>query len=292
MAKGKKTISLTASIEEALGYGPEIASLQEEMESWRDALEDKLSHTDKYQAVSEAADTLENSELESRCDDLITKLNELAEGSPFVAGCPEHVVGRKCRRCKWDGVAKKPYGAKKIVEAHEPPEKVVRDWGADKGETYLVFGLIRSGNMTESYEIREGARPTLIEEMKKRFATACATAKEENLRLETPVIPSRIEDVAEVLPLKTFEGICNRKVSWTELQAYKGKSLSRSDRLGNATSAIRAAVEAVREAIEAAVKGGAADEEDDRVSVVKDALDEVESGLDEVESVEFPGMYG
>lgn len=38
----------------------EVESLLEEMESWRDNMEDRLSHTQKYEEVSDCCDTLES----------------------------------------------------------------------------------------------------------------------------------------------------------------------------------------------------------------------------------------
>jgi hypothetical protein len=302
MAKGKKVVSVECTIEDALGYGPEISSLQEEMASWRDSMEEKLSHTEKYERVSEAADALENAELESRCDDLIDALRALSEGSPFVAGCPEHVVGRKCARCKWDGVAKKPHGHKQTIERFDPPKEETSTWsswpGGGKGEvkttrTEIVFGVIRHGNGSFStYSIEKtSATEERIAEQRANFERAAALAEKENARLDTPYIPPRIEDRAEVFPIAALEDILDRKVSYSELEAYKGKSLSRADRLGNATGAIRTAVEAVRAALDALPEGAVA-EDDDRIDDVREKLDEVESALDEVEAVEFPGMYG
>lgn len=56
-----KTEPRSCSVEDALSnaFG-EIESLHEEMESWKDGLEEKLSHTPKYEQVSEACDVLEN----------------------------------------------------------------------------------------------------------------------------------------------------------------------------------------------------------------------------------------
>ena len=41
----------------------ELESLKEEMESWRDNIEEKFSQTQKYEEVSEAAETLGNIDL-------------------------------------------------------------------------------------------------------------------------------------------------------------------------------------------------------------------------------------
>lgn len=305
MAKGKKSSAVEVTIEDALGYGPEIAALAEEMGEWRDNLEEKLSHTDKYERVSEAADTLENADVESLCDTLVEALRALSEGSPAVAGCPEHVVGTRCTRCKWDGVAKKPHGYKRTITRFDPPKEDTRTWQScftpgkevKTTRTEIIFGTISFGSGWTTYSVDKAkATPEALEEMRTKFEKDVVETEKENARLDTPYIPPRIEDKPEVLPIAALEDILDRKVSYTELAAYKGKSLSRADRLGNATGAIRAAVEAVREAIDAERAKVDADEEnpeeDERLENVKDALDEIEQALDEVEGVEFPGMYG
>lgn len=52
-----RKISVVDAVSEAWS---EIESLAEEMQTWRDNMEEKLSHTDKYGRVSECAETLES----------------------------------------------------------------------------------------------------------------------------------------------------------------------------------------------------------------------------------------
>lgn len=52
-----REVSVVDAVSEAFC---ELQSLGEEMRSWADAMEEKLSHNDKYERVSEAADALEN----------------------------------------------------------------------------------------------------------------------------------------------------------------------------------------------------------------------------------------
>jgi DNA repair exonuclease SbcCD ATPase subunit len=63
-----KTASLVDAISDAYS---EISSLAEEMESWRDGLEEKLSHTSKYDQVSEAYDLLSQHADEPDCDNTL-----------------------------------------------------------------------------------------------------------------------------------------------------------------------------------------------------------------------------
>lgn len=60
MAK-RKIVKIEATIPEAFENARgEVDCLMEEMNEWRDNMEEKLSHTDKYEQVSECADALEN----------------------------------------------------------------------------------------------------------------------------------------------------------------------------------------------------------------------------------------
>jgi hypothetical protein len=52
-----RTVSLADAVSEAFS---EISSLAEEMREWADNMEEKFSATQKYETVSETADTLEN----------------------------------------------------------------------------------------------------------------------------------------------------------------------------------------------------------------------------------------
>lgn len=59
----KKLITTTreTSIEDAVQEAmSEVESLRDEMSEWRDNMEEKLSHTEKYERVSECADNLDN----------------------------------------------------------------------------------------------------------------------------------------------------------------------------------------------------------------------------------------
>lgn len=59
--KSYKTIQVKTTIESAIDEAfSEFESLCEEMTEWRDNMEEKLSQTEKYQQVSDAADLLEN----------------------------------------------------------------------------------------------------------------------------------------------------------------------------------------------------------------------------------------
>jgi hypothetical protein len=237
MAK-HKTVTVKTTIEAALRDGAsEIASLTEEMGSWRDGMEEKLSSTSKYDQVSDAADTLEGADIESLVDALCDALSEAQTGRKATAGCPEHVIGTPCPVCKWAGVA-------------------------------------------------------------------------------APKIPSRRFEVTAVSPLFEDRDVLSESFATTEIQAYKGKSLSRATRCEEACGLIRQACDLVASALddvesaldtaEEGTKDGAApltdeereaaeterEEQRDRVSTLRDAVTEITDALDEIEGVEFPGMYG
>lgn len=289
MAKGKH-VKIETTVEDALSAaGSDVNDLKDEMESWRDSLEDKFSSTEKYERVSEAADGLENADLESRCEELVTALQELSEGSPFVAGCPEHVVGTPCplvKKCDWKGkMHKRSDWGKQTVQRFDPPKK----WHDDE----LYFGNV--GN--EYWCFKKSASAQTRAEVKTAFEAAAKKAEEENLRIDTPFVVARIADVPETFPVARLEALCEAKVSYVEFQPYKGKGLSRADRLGNAITALQAAIEVLRQKLEEktgsaepAVEGDGPD--DERIGEVSTAIDEIENAIGELEGVEFPGMYG
>lgn len=62
-----RKVGIAEGVSEAYG---EIQSLAEEMRGWADNMEEKLSHTEKYERVSECADTLEQYTDEPDMDDL------------------------------------------------------------------------------------------------------------------------------------------------------------------------------------------------------------------------------
>lgn len=82
---GGKWEKLETSVEGALHDGAgEIVSLAEEMGSWRGGMEEKLSHTEKYERVSEACDALEGSEMESNVEALCDLMDKLSQKGNMV----------------------------------------------------------------------------------------------------------------------------------------------------------------------------------------------------------------
>lgn len=63
MKRQPKFTIAKATIAEAITYAfSDVQQLADEMRSWADNMEEKLSHTEKYDRVSECADTLEGCE--------------------------------------------------------------------------------------------------------------------------------------------------------------------------------------------------------------------------------------
>jgi hypothetical protein len=300
MAKGKY-IECKTTVADALSDAMSIVTdLQSEMSDWRDSLEDKFSSTEKYERVSEAADSLENCEMESRVERLTELLEELGEGKDAEPGCPEHVVGEKCplvKKCKWDGVAKKPYGEKQKILRFDPPKTHTGEWhvgSVKKTLTDTYFGSI--GN--QSWCVREPSTDALRAEARADFEREAAAVEEANARLDRLEILPRIATIAEVLPIEGLEDLVTRDCVYSEFRAYK--HTSRADRLSNAVGAATAAIDVVRAALEEyeakkkpkKPRGEVGDPEDDRIDDVETAISEVEEAIGELEGVEFPGMYG
>ena len=76
MAKGRKIVTSQQSVEHAISAAySDVSDLASEMREWADNLEEKFSGTEKYERVTEAADTLEQCE-EPSIDECTQKLLE------------------------------------------------------------------------------------------------------------------------------------------------------------------------------------------------------------------------
>jgi len=100
-----KLQTIKSTIRDSLESGAQaVDDLKDEMESWRDNMDGaNMSHLPKFDEVSECADSLGNADLTSKVEELVSLLEVACEGKGMVPGCPEHVLGKKCKRCRWDG---------------------------------------------------------------------------------------------------------------------------------------------------------------------------------------------
>lgn len=297
MAKGKYIECKTTVADALSDAGSIVTELQGEMDEWRSSLEDKFSSTEKYQMVSDAADSLENCEMESKCEHLTELLEELGEGKAAEPGCDEHVIGRACyqlKRCKWEGVAGKPWGQKQQITRHDPPITRTAEWEVGRKKKMLTdtyFGSI--GN--QYWTVREPSTDAKRAEVLAAFLVAEKEAIEYNAGLDRPLIAQRIPPIAEVFPIEGLEDLAGHSCVYREFRAYK--HTSRADRLGNATVAANAAIEVLNLVLEGYQDRGDPDDSGDdtvdaRVHDVKEAIREVEEAISELEGVEFPGMFG
>lgn len=126
-----------------------VDELMQEMTDWRDNLSNaNMEHLPKYDEVSEAAQLLEDADLERRAEAVNTALQELSEGRDFVAGCPEHVEGQKCKRCGWDGVLARLIETPPLTEySLESPKS---DFSGD-----IVVATISNGYSSELWTMKE-----------------------------------------------------------------------------------------------------------------------------------------
>lgn len=86
MAKKTRTRTLQTSVAAAIPDAlSEIESLRDEMQEWADNMEEKLSHTEKYERVREAADALESA---------VTDV-DVPEFADQTISCVEMLPGRK-----------------------------------------------------------------------------------------------------------------------------------------------------------------------------------------------------
>jgi predicted nucleic acid-binding Zn-ribbon protein len=106
-----------------------------------------------------------------------------------------------------------------------------------------------------------------------------------------------MEDVGENLSVND--------VQYVEFVAYKGRSLSRADRMGNAVTAAYAGIDAYTNALDAREGGSKPTDPDlsaeleeelekreEKFDAVRDAVEAIRNAIEEAEGVEFPGMYG
>jgi hypothetical protein len=281
MGRRGKYITLTATALEALDNGrSEVEQLTEEMTEWRENLESNdMSHLPKYDEVSETAETLEISGLDEAARELETALEAAARGKPGKPGCPPHVAGRPCKRCRWSGKIKPPAKAPRLTIYKDPyydafGNQVVallrHPWGSDAlyhaGEYGSVSAAQRAAEADYERELREALR-------------------------DGGEIPQRIPDEPAVPPHPELGALAEHQVKWSEFRKYgkRAMNLSRADRLSNAVSAMHAAVEYLTEELSALLE---TDPDDERVQEALEATEQVASAVEEVEGVDFPGMFG
>lgn len=271
--------------------GSSIEELRDEITEWRDNLSSgNMEHLPKYEEVSECADTLESAEAEAVLSKLVDALTDASEGAPFKAGCPPHVFGKPCKRCKWHG---RPGSARTIppLTIHDPPR---RQAGWRPGDVRLLCAEYRDGCSTGiwSLDYKAGEELPSPEQLQALIASEHEQARRHwwaeaekidrsNERALTP--PDRIPDSPEVPPNAELQALLAKELSWKEFRKYGRKSLSRADRLGNALTPLRLALEELG----AAVEGNDAD----WAQEIGDLIDEASSALEEIEGVDFPGMF-
>lgn len=302
MARKSKTVEQTVSILDAASQcANEVQQLAEEMREWESNMSERLSHTDKYSQVEEAANELENADLENALSSLEEAM-EAVGGSPAVAGCPEHEIGKPCTVCGWNGKVPTA-GPQPRLEIFNPPTKTeyqgrpitvvaqvsyqvagipaVRMWVQEWG-----FSRIQGTGRVETGTVAD-ARQFLIKR----------TARWSELHAGKG-IPKRREGTPEISPIEGLEDLDKVKVTFYE---EGGKRLSRATRLANALAAGNAAIEELQERLREYQEKHKDDpvtdddeEADKRAELVDEldsAVDEFSSSLSNLDGVEFPGMY-
>jgi hypothetical protein len=275
MAKGKY-IACKSTVLDALD-GSAFEELRDEMVEWRDNLEGTgLESTDKFQAVSECADTLESAEVEEKARQVAEAIEEALEGKPFKAGCPPHVEGQKCKRCKWDG--------KRKQNRKSTPKLQLFDEPLESGFGDTIWAQVVDGNCYHTYEVSKHSKADAHQKATENFNLL---KKEHDEWDALHAIPAQMPDEPEFEPCQVVvEHIEDKEIQWSEFRKYgkQAMNLSRSDRAGNASAGLRAAIDAIHEALEE-------HKDDERVATILEYTDELGDALEEVEGVEFPGMY-
>lgn len=301
MARKHKVVTVETDLAGALAAGSDVEELKDEMESWRDNMADRFSSTEKYDRVDEAANALADLDADRKVDDLVDALGLAADGKAEVPGCPQHVPGRKCRRCRWNGKEKTRGRVRKIVR-HDPPlvEESMTETtlnGSDKGKvrTYRI----------EIYATVDGSErySSLVGHTRATTERRLAAIERENEWNAILVVPERLPAEPGVPSIPEFAGIMEVAVSYS---SFRKSRMSRADRAGLAAAALGAAVEvvkgrclSVKEVLEARLLADMsaptvrADRDAlRRVGEIEDLADEVEQVCTELADVDFPGMYG
>lgn len=297
MAK-HKTVQIEKTIGEMLNdAASELNALREEMESWRDGMEDKLSATQKFEDVSSAADELsETDALEDIASRIEENLTLLAEGRAVVISCDVHTIGLYCAQCGWNGVGQPD------TRAHVTIEKALRPLGSDRG--LLVIGRI--GRTVGTYFCipnPEHKRESNDHGDVKIFADqaearmALVRTQDQLAAKYPPIAPKLRAAVTALAPLEGADKRLAGKIVFTAAQAYKGKHLSRATRCSAAVGEARTALEALTAWLDEqdGGDGGEAQElSEEHQSIIDDIrndISEYEGVIDSCEGVDFPGMY-
>lgn len=296
MAK-HKTVQIEKTIGEMLNDSAiELNALREEMESWRDGMEDKLSATDKFELVSTAADELsETDALEDIASRIEENMTLLAEGREEVKPCVSHVIGTPCLVCGWDGVGVADKRAAVRIDTR------LHGLGSDLG-LLLVGQLVSSGtcfcipNPSRKRERNDQAGIKIFDsEAEARMALV---RTHDQLTAKYPPIAPKLR--AAVTALAPLEGADKRlagKIVFTAAQAYKGKHLSRATRCSAAVGEARRALETLTAWLDEqdGGDGGEAQElSEEHQSIIDDIRNDIsgyEGVIDSCEGVDFPGMY-
>lgn len=293
MAKKGKTITDSISVTDAMQEGvSELQDLANEMSEWRDNLEEKLSHTEKFERVSECADVLESasSAAESTAQELDAVLTRAACSVIPREGCPKHVAKTPCARCGWDG---------------EPTPGVP----LDSPELLSLKAVVFAAGEEPGYFGRVGNAWYHSEE---RFIEARNEADAIYNRRTSPTLPK--EKPARLAEDRLFEeDVLLKTFPVQRFVPYAGRSKSRADRRNEATDLLLAAAATIieqvddwesardteREARDGGIEPQLTDAEEraeedlrQRVEEIRAYADDLTQHAEEASDADFPGMYG
>lgn len=297
MAK-HKTVQVQMTIGEMLESGAsDLSNLREEMESWRDGMEEKLSATQKYEDVSAAAEALSGTDgLEDTASNIADQLTLLAEGREEVKPCSVHQMGSACDVCGWNGVGQLNPNARVRIE-----EKV-HTLGSDPGLMF-VGRIARDGTCycfpnPERKRARTDSAGLAIYPTEEEARNALLVARAQLIAKYPPVMPPLRKAVTPLAPLDGAAELVARQFKITTLQAYKGKALSRTTRCNEAVSMAREGISQLEAWLDEQDGGaggieeqGLDEEHQGAIEEIRSAIEEYNGVLDEAEGVEFPGMY-
>jgi len=284
MAAKQAAKTLTTSVVSALEDAASVVEeLQDEMTSWRDNMSSaNMEHMPKFDEVSECCDSLESADLRQRVDDLVVVIGQCTEGKSFRAGCHEHVVGKKCKRCGWSGVLH--------IQTIYPLVEATTHFRSETEVAYIQDGCARTVfRVTGPSPTQEDIDAELVHARQYWWKEAARIAEYN----ATQQIPPRRPDEPEEEAMPGAEGL---DATFTYPEGRKRRRPSRASRLDEATTLLEGSVNALEgklgELRDAERNVPLTDAQSDLLSDVEIAMQDIREALDELGSVEFPGMFG
>lgn len=266
-----RTVNAIEAVQEGVC---EIVDLAGEMRDWYDALPDSLQMTDKGERVDEAAQALEDSDIERIGDTFDAALSAIVDGVPEVVACPEHAEGERCPRCGWSG---KSHTAQRTpLREYTYGETISERFGGRQ----MYIATKGNGTWSVSADATEAEFTTELQRIRENHQRDLERAD----RIDALYRLGANQRIAHEPALEPVDEMEATFDALTVTLPVGRKRQSRAQRLAHAINRVVVGANALRVACE--------DRKDKRFETLIETLIELIDATDEVAEVEFPGMYG